>query len=74
MLSHEDEIRAVAKVTERLSASFPDVPADLVTQAVSASHNRFESSPIRDFVPVLVERMARSSLVGHARGVPGDFA
>ena len=74
MLSPEDETRAVTEVTQRLVASFPTVPVEVVQHTVHTSHEQFADSRIRDFVPVLVERMARSSLVGHARGVPGDFA
>ncbi len=62
MLSPEDEARAVTEVAARLVAKFPDVPPDLVQEAVHRSHERFTGSSIRDFVPVLVERMAKSSL------------
>jgi hypothetical protein len=34
-----------------------------VSATVQRCHEQFAGSPIRDFVPVLVERMARSSLV-----------
>ena len=37
-----------------------------------ASHQRFAGSPIRDFVPVLVERAAKSSLVSSAIAVRTD--
>jgi hypothetical protein len=53
-------------VVERLAASFPHVPADVVQSTVRSSYERFAGSPIREFVPVLVERMARSSLVGRS--------
>ena len=62
MLSAEDEARAVTEVSQRLVASFPDVPPDLIQQTVHASHAQFAGSPIRDFVPVLVERTAKTSL------------
>ena len=62
MLSAEDETRAVTEVSHRLAASFPEVAPDVVEQVVHASHQQFAGSPIRDFVPVLVERYAKSSL------------
>lgn len=62
MLSPEDETRAVSEVSQRLVASFPDVAANVVEDAVHASHEQFAGSPIRDFVPVLVERIAKSNL------------
>jgi len=62
MLSPEDEARAVAEVSQRLLASFPDVPPDLIQQTVHTSHQQFAGSTIRDFVPVLVERTAKTNL------------
>ena len=66
MLSAEDENRAVTEVVERLAVSFPDLPPDVVEHTVHISHQRFAGSPIRDFVPVLVERLARTSLTQSA--------
>ena len=56
MLSQEDETRAVTEVAQRLKVSFPDVAPDVIQDTVHTSHHRFAGSPIRDFVPVLVER------------------
>jgi hypothetical protein len=39
------------------------VAPDVVQHTVHASYEQFAGSRIRDFVPVLVERMARTSLV-----------
>jgi hypothetical protein len=50
-----------------LVASFPDVPPDVITNTVHTSHDQFADSPIRDFVPVLVERMAKSTLKTQVR-------
>ena len=66
MLSHEDEVRAVAEVAQRLMEAFPAVPADVVQETVRTSHERFAGSPIRDFVPVLVERMTKTALADPA--------
>ena len=63
----EDETRAVTEVSHRLVASFPDVPPDVITNTVHASHDQFAGSPIRDFVPVLVERIAKSTLKTQVR-------
>ena len=68
MLSPEDENRAVTEVVQRLVASFPHVPTDVVQYTLHTSYEQFVGSPIRDFVPVLVERMARSSLVSQSTG------
>lgn len=70
MLTPEDEDRAVTHVYERLTASFPDVEPAVVQDTVLALHAQFAGRPIRDFIPVLVERMARSSLLAGARPAP----
>ncbi len=64
MLSPEDEARAVTDVALRLAVSFPAVGSEVVQGAVRTSHEQFAGSPIRDFVPVLVERMAMARLRG----------
>lgn len=62
MLTPDDESKAVTSVAERLAQSFPQVTADEVQFVVHRSHEQFAGNPIRDFVPVLVERMAREDL------------
>lgn len=57
------ERHVLDQVTRRLSRSFAEEysPAQ-VDEKVSSVHHRFDDSPIRDFVPVLVERIARDEL------------
>jgi hypothetical protein len=55
----------------RLSSTYADLPQDRIASAIHSAHARFEHSPIRDFVPLLVERRARGELgqiVTAARG------
>ena len=68
MLAPEDEVKAVGEVTRRLAVSFPDVNVVEVEHAVHRSYEQFTRSPIRDFVPVLVERMARDQLLAKRTG------
>ncbi|WP_433476476.1 three-helix bundle dimerization domain-containing protein [Spirillospora sp. CA-142024] len=57
------EHQALREVTTRLRKSFAATHTDeQVTRAVSDAHHRFDGKPIRDFVPILVERMAREQL------------
>ena len=49
-------------MSQRLVESFPHVAPDMIQHTVQTSHEQFAGSPIRDFVPVLVERSAKSSL------------
>ncbi len=72
MLSQEDETRAVTEVAQRLTESFPDVAPDVIQDTVHTSHQRFDGRPIRDFVPVLVERAAKTSLATTATAVHPD--
>ena len=58
----ENERRAVERVITRLTTGFPDVPPASVRHIVNASWNQFPDPPVRDFVPVLVERNAREQL------------
>ncbi|MGW5571105.1 three-helix bundle dimerization domain-containing protein [Nocardia thailandica] len=51
--------RMTDSLVEDLSGS---VPADQVTSAVGEAHTRFAASPIREFVPILVERIVRREL------------
>nr|WP_242909465.1 hypothetical protein [Actinomadura terrae] len=50
-------------MTDRLRRSFGDSYSEhQVTETVTAVLHRFDDRPIRDFVPILVERMARERL------------
>lgn len=57
------EQQAMHEVTDRLVESFADTRStDQVARTVTKIHHRFDDRPIRDFVPVLVERYARQEL------------
>ncbi|TYK53215.1 three-helix bundle dimerization domain-containing protein [Actinomadura decatromicini] len=60
----EREEHVMREVTDRLLRTFAGRRRpEQVTQAVDAIYRRFDNRPIRDFVPVLVERLAREQLV-----------
>ncbi|WKG01070.1 three-helix bundle dimerization domain-containing protein [Mycolicibacterium sp. HK-90] len=52
----------MAEVLARLNAAYPETSADDVAGCVRRAQERFQSSPIREFVPLLVERRARAEL------------
>jgi hypothetical protein len=57
------ERHALEQVTDRLSRSFADrFSPTQVDETVHSIHHRFDGRPIREFVPVLVERIAREEL------------
>lgn len=54
---------AMRRMTESLVEDLSEnVPVDQVTSAVGAAHHRFTDKPIREFVPILVERIVRREL------------
>jgi hypothetical protein len=57
-----DEVQAVNQVVNRLSAHFATFAPEEVAEIVRECHSQFAGSPIRDFVPLLVERTARDRL------------
>jgi hypothetical protein len=56
------EDRAIRQVVDRLAERFPEVDTAEIAQAVDESRPEFDGSPIRDFVPLFVERSARHRL------------
>jgi hypothetical protein len=56
------EWTAIQQVVDRLKLSYPTVPPDRVTTVVHHNHARFDGRPVRDFVPLFVERGARNEL------------
>ncbi|WP_131813421.1 three-helix bundle dimerization domain-containing protein [Mycobacterium kubicae] len=57
-----DEEQKMADVERRLTKSYGHLSADLVTAAVQDARMRYQDSPIRDYLPLLVERRARAEL------------
>ncbi|MCT7660767.1 three-helix bundle dimerization domain-containing protein [Mycobacterium deserti] len=56
------EQQIVAQVAERLTAMYPSVPSDTIAAVVEDKYARFDGRPVRDFVPLFVERFARTEL------------
>jgi len=52
----------IAEVEQRLASKYPQFPTDEITATVQTAHARFAQSPIRDFVPLFVERNASARL------------
>jgi hypothetical protein len=64
---HEND--AIHDVVGRLVGQFPEVPVDEIERAVHGKYESFTGSPVRDFVPVLVESATKRRLAGR-RGRP----
>jgi hypothetical protein len=52
----------VNEVVARLAQKFPTVPAATVAAVVRDVHAKFDGRPLREFVPLFVERNARAAL------------
>ena len=57
------EQMSIDQLIERLMRKYPAVPPDTVAAVVRGTHARFDGRPLRGYVPLLVERRARSELV-----------
>jgi hypothetical protein len=58
------EHTALADIHRRLAAEFPHATPDDLSAAIKHAYAHFSTSPIRDFIPLLVEKRARRQLVG----------
>ncbi|MET7330332.1 three-helix bundle dimerization domain-containing protein [Nonomuraea sp. NPDC005650] len=62
------EEQAISRAADRLVQLYADThSAEHVRGVVEATHKRFDGFPIRDFVPILVERMVHAELTAEAR-------
>lgn len=65
MAGHLDEKHLVNEAYLRLVARFADIPAEIVEAIVRKVHGSM-TGPIRDYVPILVERQAAERLREYA--------
>jgi hypothetical protein len=56
------EWAAIEHLVDRLKESYPEVSPDTIMTVVHHNHPRFDGRPIRDFVPLFVERAAKRQL------------
>lgn len=64
-MTNEPEVRALMAVVDRLAERFPEEPRSVIEKVVAEEHRVLDDGPIRDYVPVLVERAARLRLTQH---------
>jgi hypothetical protein len=56
------EQQVIDDLADRLVDAYPRIEPALVAKVVTAAYARFDASPIREFIPLLVERSARTEL------------
>ena len=71
-MTQTEEIHALDALADRLRGRFPDAPPESIKQAVDEVHHQFDGRPIRDFIPVLVEREVVDRFMVHQAGPPTD--
>src|SRR5262245_35155812 len=59
----EGEMAAIKQLVDRLKQDYPDVSPDTIVTVVHQYHARFEGRPVRDFVPLFVEKGAKRELL-----------
>jgi hypothetical protein len=69
------EQTVIEQLVERLTSRYPAIAQSIVASVVINTHARFDDRPVRDFIPLLVERNAKSELdrlatAGSAMPVP----
>ena len=55
----DSEQRSVDEVIDRLGMKYPAVDRERIGEIVTEEHEAFNGRPVRDFVPVLVEKQAK---------------
>jgi hypothetical protein len=56
------EQTVIEQLVERLSNRYPAISRATVASVILETHARFDGRPLRDFIPLLVERNAKSAL------------
>jgi len=64
LVSELSERQALAQIEHRLRIEFPNAAPGTIDAAVAQAHAEFDSSRIREFVPLFVEKHARQQLLG----------
>jgi hypothetical protein len=62
------EWTAIEQVVSRLVQSYPEMSTETVQTVVHHAHAKFDGRPVRDFVPLFVERGAKQELSRLAAG------
>ena len=58
----QEERAVIYEVERRLAEKYAALPADHITAIVQHAYAQFQSSRVRDFIPLLVERRADEEL------------
>ena len=62
-MSDPDEAKTIDTVIAALELRFPQLPRPEIESVVGESYHQFDGAPVRDYIPVLVQRGAREQLL-----------
>jgi hypothetical protein len=65
------ERKSLDRVVESLQERFPQAPLVSIERAVDRRYLEFYSAPIRDYIPLMVEREAKEDLRAQLGVAPG---
>jgi hypothetical protein len=57
-----NEQQIIDHMTTRLSTKYPTVPTDDVSRLIKEEYARFDDRPLREYLPLFVERHAKTEL------------
>ncbi|WP_040814712.1 three-helix bundle dimerization domain-containing protein [Nocardia concava] len=61
-MTEPEEERQISELVARLSDKFPHLPARVVEEEVRGIHREFDDHRVREFIPLLVQRIAERHL------------
>jgi hypothetical protein len=61
-MNNDDEAKSLDRVVVELGQRFPAVPKSVVERLVADQYHEFDGAPVRDYIPVMVKRVAKESL------------
>lgn len=59
----------IDRLVDRLAGQFPDLTAEEIEHAVQSEYASYADSPVRTYLPVLVERTVRTRLTTSAHAI-----
>jgi hypothetical protein len=68
-MTPEEEQRAIGDVIDRVAGRLPSIPRQTIEATVEQHHHEFDERPIRDYVPLFVERDTIRTLATQAPAV-----
>jgi UDP-glucose 4-epimerase len=69
-MSAPDETKSIDTVIAALELRFPKFARPAIADVVGQRYHQFDGAPVRDYIPVLVQRGAREQLLAMSGAQP----